>query len=272
MPELPDVERFRRVLARASGARIQDVDVLDTGVLRDVTTGRLDSALVGETFGSPWRHGKWLIAPVRTPRARHRTRDPSVIFHFGMTGELVWLDGADEAGQPRHRHDRMVVSTARGELRYRDMRKLQGVRFAGRDSEVTDLLSESGPDASDVTAEELGRRLRRTSRQLKPALIDQGVLAGLGNLLADEILWRARIHPKRATSELTDSDVRRLHRRMQTVLRRSVAEGRVPDRPSWLTGHRQQGEDARCPRCYGRLNHSRVGGRHTLWCPRCQPH
>lgn len=271
MPELPDVEGFRRVLERAAGARVDRVDVLDAGVLRDVTAERLRSAMVGGVLGAPWRHGKWLIAPVRAPRARHRQHDPSVIFHFGMTGELFWLEDASGASsEPRHPHDRLIVATTSGELRYRDMRKLQGIRLAERDPDVEVVLSESGPDATEVTAEELGKRLRRTSRQLKSALIDQDVLAGLGNLLSDEILWRARMHPKRPTSELSDSDVRRIHRRMQTVLRHSVAEGRIPDRANWLTGRRQD-EDARCPRCGERLSHSRVAGRHTVWCPRCQP-
>lgn len=271
MPELPDVDGFRRVLEQASGERIEGVEVLDAGVLREVSADRLRRALVGNVFGSPWRHGKWLIAPVRAPKMRHRHQDPSVIFHFGMTGALVWVDDAREgATEPRHPHDRIVLSTGRGELRYRDMRKLHGVRFADRDCQVTDLLSECGPDAAKITEKQLGQRLRRTSRQLKPALIDQRVLAGLGNLLADEILWRARLHPQRATSELSDADVRRLHRRMQTVLRRSMAEGRVPDRASWLTGRRQD-DDGHCPRCHHRLSTSRIGGRRTVWCPRCQP-
>ncbi|MFW6091615.1 MAG: Fpg/Nei family DNA glycosylase [Actinomycetota bacterium] len=271
MPELPDVERFRRVLEQAAGARIERVEVLDPGVLRDVTAGRLRSAMVGSVLGAPWRHGKWLIAPVRAPKVRHRRGDPSVIFHFGMTGELHWLGEAPGgSGEPRHRHDRLIVATAGGELRYRDMRKLQGIRLAERDPEVEAVLGDSGPDATEVTAEELGERLRRTRRQLKSALIDQDMLAGLGNLLVDEILWRSRMRPERATSELSDAEVRRLHRRMQTVLRHSVAEGRVPDKSNWLTGHRQD-EDARCPRCGGQLSHTRVAGRHTVWCPRCQP-
>lgn len=267
MPELPDVERFRRVLEHAAGRRIGDVEVRDPGVLRQLSARRLDRALVGHCLGTPRRHGKWLIAPVREPQARHRRDEPSLAFHFGMTGELVW-SGEDSA--PPHRHDRVVIATAGGELRYRDMRKLQGLRMAATDAHIDELLDASGPDAATISSAELGRRLQRTRRQLKPALMDQGVVAGLGNLLVDEILWRARVHPTHSTSDLSGSDVHRIHQRMRTVLRHSMREGRVLTRASWLTGRRDE-QDGRCPRCGTRLRHITVGGRRSVWCPRCQP-
>jgi formamidopyrimidine-DNA glycosylase len=265
MPELPDVEGFRRVLEQAAGRRIGDVDVRDPGVLREVTARRLAQALVGRCLGTPRRHGKWLIAPVREPKARHRRDEPSLVFHFGMTGELLWSDG-----EARHRHDRVVIVTEGGELRYRDMRKLQGLRLGASDAEVDELLGELGPDAATISSEELGRRLQRKRGQLKPALMDQTVVAGLGNLTVDEIAWRSRTHPTRATSELSGADVRRVHQRMSTVLRDSMAAGRVPDRASWLTGRRND-QDGVCPRCGTRLRHGRIAGRHTVWCPHCQP-
>jgi formamidopyrimidine-DNA glycosylase len=100
--------------------------------------------------------------------------------------------------------------------------------------------------------------------------MDQTVVAGLGNLVVDEVIWRSCAHPTRATSELSGADVRCVHQRMRTVLRHSIAAGRVPDRASWLTGRRDE-RDGVCPRCGTRLRHSRVAGRHSVWCPRCQP-
>jgi formamidopyrimidine-DNA glycosylase len=269
MPELPDVEGFRRVLEHASGRRIVDIDVRDPGVLRQVTPRRLAQSLVGRCFGMPRRHGKWLIAPVREPKARHRRDEPSLVFHFGMTGGLFWFDD-DSDGERRHRHDRVVIVAEGGELRYRDMRKLQGLRLEASDAGVKELVDDLGPDAATIPYEELGRRLQRKRRQLKPALMDQTVVAGLGNLVVDEVIWRSRVHPTRATSDLSGADVRRVHQRMRTVLRQSVAVGRVPDRPSWLTGQRDE-QNGVCPRCGTRLRHSRVAGRHSVWCPRCQP-
>ncbi|MBB5791926.1 Fpg/Nei family DNA glycosylase [Jiangella mangrovi] len=264
MPELPDVEGFRRVLSRAAGRRIDGVDVLDAGVLRGVDGGELRDALVGAAFAGPRRHGKWLIGPLRAG-PRHRLDEPSVVFHFGMTGSLTWID----ADADRHRLDRVIISAGSRELRYRDLRKLQGIRLVPDDDGVGSLLAGLGPDAARIGAAELGRRLARRQRTLKPALTDQAVVAGLGNLLADEILWQARIHPRRGTLDLTDADRRRLHRTMTTVLDRSTRVGRVPGRDDWLTGHRDD-RDGVCPRCGTPLRRTRLGGRTTVWCPRCQ--
>jgi formamidopyrimidine-DNA glycosylase len=107
-------------------------------------------------------------------------------------------------------------------------------------------------------------------RRVKAALVDQSVLAGPGNLLADEILWQARINPRRTCAELSEDDLARLHARMRAVLRRSMRDERVPPRNSWLTGHRDD-EPGSCPRCDAMLVHGRSGGRGTTWCPRCQP-
>jgi formamidopyrimidine-DNA glycosylase len=259
VPELPDVEGFRRVLAEhATGRPVQRVDVLDEGVLRGVTPRRFRERLRGCRFAEPRRHGKWLIVPT--------DGRPVLLAHFGMTGSLHWVP---DGGEARHPHDRVVFVLPDGELRYRDMRKLQGLRLAA-DDEVEEALGGLGPDASTVSRAQLRDLLAGVRRQVKPALVDQSVLAGLGNLLADEILWRARIHPRRSCADLTPDDLARLHTAMREVLRRSVPTGRVPPRGSWLTGHRDERPGA-CPRCGTTLCHGRVGGRGTAWCPRCQP-
>jgi formamidopyrimidine-DNA glycosylase len=258
VPELPDVEGFRRVLSdHAVGRRIRYVDVLDAGVLRGVTAAELRRALVGHQFRSPWRHGKHLVVPL--------TPDGYLLLHFGMTGALHWVTSAE-----RHRFDRVVFAFAHGELRFRDMRKLHGLRYAPDRAAVDRVLGGLGPDAADLSADELGDRLGARRGQVKPALMDQAMVAGLGNLLADEILWRARIDPHRACTQLDAGDIRRLHARMRTVLRQAVPTGRVPPRPTWLTGRRDDPSGS-CPRCGTTLSHGRVGGRGTAWCRVCQP-
>lgn len=260
MPELPDVEGFRRVFAEhALAAPVRDVVVLDAGVLRGAEPQRFRDAVHDHRFDSPWRHGKWLVAPLRDAA-------PSLLLHFGMTGALVWADGSDS----RHRHDRVAFTFPDGELRYRDMRKLTGLRLAANDDERRALMADLGPDALAVSRDELAELLSRTRRRLKPALADQSLIAGLGNLLVDEILWRARLNPRRSTTELGSGDVGRLHARMATVLRQSVEAGCVPPRDSWLTGRRDDPSGS-CPRCGATLRHSRVDGRSTVWCPHCQP-
>jgi formamidopyrimidine-DNA glycosylase len=220
LPELPDVEGFRRVLARHAGARIAEVTVRDRGVLRGVSAAALARLLRGRRFQRPARHGKWLIAPTDAPAI--------VLFHFGMTGSLSW----HRRDEPLHRDDRIVFALEARELRYERL-------FAGR-----------------------GR--------LKARLADQSVIAGLGNLLIDEICWRARINPWRRAGSLSRAERARFYAHMRRVLRASVRVGRVPGYDSWLTGRRDR-RAARCPRCRAALARRKLAGRTTVWCPRCQP-
>ncbi|GGY32040.1 Fpg/Nei family DNA glycosylase [Streptomyces djakartensis] len=259
MPELPDVEGFREVLAScAQGRVIRRVDVRDAGVLHGVGPRGLRDALEGRRFGAPERHGKWLLA---------RTGGPTLVLHFGMTGRLV-CGSPDDAVEP---HDRVLFTLSGGrQLRFRDQRKLQGLWLAHDDFGVDRLLERQGPDALAVDRAEFGARLSARRGHLKTALTDQSVVAGLGNLLADEILWRARLSPERRARDLTEADLRRLYGRMRGTLRSAVPAGCVPPRDSWLTGHRDD-PDPRCPRCGAGLRRTRMAGRGTVWCPRCQP-
>ena len=257
MPELPDVEGFRALLAEhATGHQVERVDVADAGVLRGITARQLDDGLRGNRFARPDRHGKWLIA---------HTDGPAVLLHFGMTGSLQWLD----SNAPPDPHDRVVFVTSAGELRYRDMRKLQGITLARNRREEDRVLAGLGPDALDVTPQGLDHILKDRRGAIKATLINQQVIAGLGNLLADEILWRARIHPRRPARSLTARERHELHGQMRRVLRASVRAACVPPRASWLTGARDQ-RHPQCPRCRTPLCRGSIGGRTTVWCPQCQ--
>lgn len=258
MPELPDVEGFRRILAEhGTGRRIEGIAVLDAGVLRDTSPKGLGNSLAGHRFAEPDRLGKWLIA---------RTDGPSVLLHFGMTGRLTWSDPAERRGK----YDRVVFELDQGELRYQDMRKLQGLWLAPDEAAVRDALADQGPDALAIGRNDFYGLLEGSRRALKPLLTDQSTIAGLGNILVDEIVWQAWLHPGRRGGDLTSAERRRLYDRMRSVLRTSVREGRVPTRGSWLTGRRDD-PDAPCPRCGTPLSRTRVGGRSTLWCAQCQP-
>lgn len=262
MPELPDVESFRGVLAScAEGRRVARAEVADAGVLRGVTAGRFARDVEGRRFAAPRRHGKWLVAPMDGGDG------PTVLMHFGMTGSLVCA----APGEPPAPHDRVTFALDDGRrLRFRDQRKLRGIWLAASADEAARVMGEQGPDALSVGRGELGERLAGRRQGVKAALLDQAVVSGLGNLLGDEILWQARVHPGRRTDRLSAADRRRLDTALHRVLRDSVRAGHVPERPSWLTGHRYD-EDPACPRCGGPLARRRVGGRTTAWCPRCQP-
>lgn len=262
MPELPDVEGFRGVFAEhGTGRTIRSVRVADAGVLRGVSARKLRETLSGRSFGEPERHGKWLVVPL--------SGGPVLLMHFGMTGSVTWESGDAE----RHRHDRVTFGLDDGELRYRDMRKLRGIWLAADREAAGRRLGDVGPDALTISREEFARVVTgryRGRRRLKATLMDQSALAGLGNLLADEICWRAKIHPRRRGDRLSEDEVRRLHAAMRRVLRGAIPTGRVPGRTSWLTGRRDDPVPA-CPRCGTALSHGRVAGRGTYWCPQCQP-
>ncbi|WP_026152315.1 Fpg/Nei family DNA glycosylase [Actinopolyspora halophila] len=266
MPELPDVEGFRRlVAANATGRRIDSVVVTDSGVLESgLDAERFARAVRGRRPGTALRHGKWLLLPLGDATSAHGV--PCLLVHFGMTGGFVWCPGESDG----HRHDRILLGFENGaELRYRDMRKLTGVRMAETDSDVDELLNALGPDAAEIPAGQFTARLRGTGSGIKAALLDQSVLAGLGNLCVDEALWRARTHPRRKARELSTAELGELHRGMGSVLRSSVREGHVPERAGWLNGSRNQ-RSRHCPRCSAVLRRAVIAGRTTVWCPACQ--
>ncbi|MGE5132002.1 MAG: Fpg/Nei family DNA glycosylase [Gemmatimonadota bacterium] len=261
MPELPDVEGFRRLLAAtAAGQRIREITVPAPDILRNTSPQALGRALAGGRLGEPRRHGKWLCAPAA---------DRLLLLHFGMDGGLDWVPAADVAGCPPGRYDRLVLRCQRGELRYRSRRKLGGAWLVpgAAAAEVTGPL---GPDALGLDLAGLQERLAGRRGAVKPALMDQSVIAGLGNLTVDEILWRARVHPLTPVRALGGARLRRVHGEMREVLAGSVKAGRVPGHEGWLTGARDD-RPAVCPRCGTRLARTRVVGRGTAWCPHCQP-
>lgn len=258
MPELPDVEAQRRTFAAyAEGEPVDRVRAPDTDITRNTSPQGLGRALRGRTFAKPWRHGKYLIAPTEEGLV--------VVLHFGMTGSLVWADADDEL----HAHDRAVFAFADGELRLRMMRRLGGVWLVEDAEHLEEATGSLGPDAGDLDEEGL-RKALAGGGMLKSTLMNQAKIAGLGNLLADEVLWQARLHPRRTVGDLGDEEWARLSRTLQAVLDHAVDTGHVPPEDDWLTGARDD-EEPVCPRCGAELATERVGGRTGYRCPRCQP-
>src|SRR5439155_14502079 len=184
--------------------------VADPTIVRNATVEVLERDLPGHRFDDPDRHGKWLMC---------WTDGPALLLHFGMTGDLVWSGDEPE----RHRHDRLVLEFVEGgELRYRNMRKLGGVWLAHDRGEVERILGGLGPDALAVSRKVFAERLARRRGGVKAALMDQGFVAGIGNILADEILWQGRLHPRRKLESLTEEERDRLYSEMRRVLRDAV--------------------------------------------------
>lgn len=254
MPELPDVEVFRRYLdATALHQRIEHTRVRDEDLLRGVSRRTLERRLKGASFEATRRHGKYLLVDL----------DPGdwLVLHFGMTGFLAYFGDPDaEPGHVRLRFD--FENGYR--LAYDCQRKLGEVRLVS-DPEAFLEEKELGPDALEVDREGFLERMEDRRGMIKTALMDQSLLAGVGNVYSDEALFQTEIHPATAVSDLDEKALGHLHRTLHRVLEKAIEEKveRFPD--SWLLSHREP--NAECPRCGGTIRRIEVAGRGCYVCP-----
>jgi formamidopyrimidine-DNA glycosylase len=261
MPELPEVEAARRRLQAAlRGRRITSVDAApDPVVLGTLRARRLREALAGRRVVGVGRHGKHLW--IETDRR------PWLTLHFGMTGDVQVLDA--DAALPRH--VRLTVHLDDGRrLVFSDARRFGRVRLQ-QDPQAEPPISRLGPDplAAGPTVDGLRVALRRRHGPIKASLLDQTLFAGVGNWVADEVLYQAGIAPRRAASSLSDVELARLRRALAHVLRLAVAANadnlRFPR--GWLFHHRW-GRRADAVTSRGeRIRHDTIGGRTTAWVP-----
>ena len=262
MPELPEVEAYRRLAEeRALGREVAEVGAPDGWYLKGgADAAAVTAALVGRRFTAARRIGKLLLLDTDGGAG------PVVGLRFGMTGRLL-VDDNDAVGEllytskaDRPEWDRFSLRfDDGGVLRMQDPRRLGGVALDPPEARL-------GVDAAAVTPAELRRILAPSAAPLKARLMDQAHLAGVGNLIADEALWRAGLHPRRPAKELSAAEVRRLH----THLRSAIAD--LTERGGSHTGdlrvHRSPG--GRCPKDGTPLERATVGGRTTWWCSRHQ--
>ncbi len=258
MPEMLEVEVYRRAAAASLGRTIEAIDAPDAWFLKGATTAdQLSTALVGRSFVADRRRGKLLLLDTSDD-------GPTLGLRFGMTGMLE-LDGHDgeidglEYGSRRRdpAWERFIVHFADGTaLRLRDPRRLGGVELDPDEGRL-------GPDAADVGVAQLGGILAGSAAPLKARLMDQARLAGLGNLLTDELLWRAGLDPARPAGSLSPAELRRLHRHLGRTLEELGARG------GSHTGDLQEARHrgSVCPKDGAALERRTIGGRTTYSCP-----
>jgi formamidopyrimidine-DNA glycosylase len=244
MPELPEAERARQTLEAVIGRRIAAVDDTDGYVTRPHQPGEIESALVGHSFASAHRRGKFLWL---------ETEDGPVLgLHLGMAGHIALDEPTD-----RPLWDRFTVSFEDGtRFALRDRRRL------GR-AVLNPDFAHVGPDAADVSRADFRRLIGAGRTAVKARLLNQGAISGVGNLLADEALWQAGISPKRSTADLSEEELDRLRRELRKAIRLAVKHGGVH------TGEfvQARGRGGVCPRDGTPLDHAKVGGRTTWFCP-----
>lgn len=260
MPELPEVEGYRRLAEDAAIHRsIVGVDAGDAWFLkRGLTADEVVTALTGGRFERVRRRGKLLLLDL----------DAGAVLglRFGMSGCLVvdGVAGVDRllysSNEPEARYDRFTVRFADGgDLRVRDPRRLGGVELDPDESRL-------GPDAADIGLGALRQALLGGATPLKARLLDQERIAGVGNLIADEVLWRASLRPQRPAGGLTPAELRRLRHHLVGGIADLIAQG--GSHTGTLGPHRRP--SGRCPRDGTELSRSVVGGRTTWWCRRHQ--
>jgi formamidopyrimidine-DNA glycosylase len=259
MPELPEVETFKRYLDSTSlHQRITGVEVRDAYVLKRVSARELARRLKGRRFENSHRHGKHLLV---------RAGDELWLrLHFGMTGSLEYLNDDEETPKTA----RVIFRFGNNcRLAFDDQRKFGEIELI---KDVDEFLQTRriGPDALDVGLSEFKTIFRTHRGAVKAILLNQQLIAGIGNLYADEILFRACVHPATEAGGLSDKDLRRLFCATRCVLEKAIALktdfNRLPK--SWLLTRR--GKGGRCPRCGRTLRSATIGGRTSWFCAHCQ--
>ena len=265
MPELPDVEGFKRVLAKnALRKTIDRVVVSDARILGKLSARTFASRLQGAKLIAVRRHGKHLMANV--------DRGGWLTLHFGMTGALQFVRNCDE--EPPFTRVRLDF-TNDGCFAYTNKRMIGHV---GLVEDVADFIADEklGPDALD---RQFDFRAFKTSvlgikRDVKSVLMDQKIIAGIGNIYSDEILFQARINPAERMDNLAPNQLKRLFLEMREVLKTAIVRGAGSEQyvelmpKGSLLPERNKG--GRCPRCRSLLKVLKIGGRTAYCCPRCQ--
>jgi formamidopyrimidine-DNA glycosylase len=272
MPELPEVETVRRALElELPGPRITSVSGRSITLRRPLDVDRLKPLLIGRTFAAPRRRGKFLLIDLEPPG--------SLLVHLGMSGRIQLV----KASVPRRDHTHLVIHLNDGrQLRFVDPRRFGLVDWLESGAEHHDpSLARLGIEPLDPSLKRVLPPLLRARRApLKNLLLDQRLLAGVGNIYAVEALWRARIHPKRAGCRTSEARLVTLARAIQDVLSDAIDRGGTtlrdfagPDGESGyfavnLNVYGKQGEP--CVSCGTSIRAAVFGGRTTAWCPSCQ--
>ena len=271
MPELPEVERARALIERtALGREIVAVDDADSYVCRPHAPGDIADAITGRTLTRALRRGKSMWVET-SPRAGEDPTDagPDLGLHLGMAGRIVVGEesGGDpeEGGSGGHPDEHLSGNPAwrRFTLEFADGGTLVlfDKRRLGR-AVLNPNLDGLGPDAMEITAAVFRARVGRGLAPLKARIMDQSVLAGVGNLLADETLWQAKLSPLRPAGDLESRELDHLRRVLRRSTRAAIAAGGV--HTGQIIAFRRKG--AHCPRCGAPMVRAAVGGRTTWWC------
>jgi formamidopyrimidine-DNA glycosylase len=282
MPELPEVETVARGLRRAIlGRRIVSVTLGKTDFIDDPAA--LEEHLPGRQIAAVERFGKFMLLRLSAAAGADLTATKgdaapaALLVHLGMTGQIAPMP----SGQPREKHTHVCLLLDDGrELRYTDARRFGRIAYL-TEAPLAVELKEFGADPLEVSDEEFASRIRGRRARIKALLLDQSVLRGVGNIYADESLWRAKVHPARLGVKLSRKEAEKLRRALQVILQKAIvlrgssisdfldAEGEPGE---YQRHHRVYGREGKaCYRCQASVRRAVVAGRSSYFCPKCQP-
>ena len=271
MPELPEVETVRRGLERLVVGR--EIVAVDVRVPKIIKTDLLafETDILGQTFQSVGRRGKYLLLTLN---------NQVIVSHLRMEGKYLLFPHQ----VPENKHFHILFQLDDGStLVYQDVRKFGTMELLQPNQlEAYFQKKRLGPEPTNTTFDlsKFTQKMKVSKKLIKPYLLDQTLVVGLGNIYVDEVLWAAKIHPERVSSSLTDSEIALLHDEIIRILQLGIANGGTTIR----TYHNAFGEDGRmqqflqvygktgepCPRCATPIEKIKVGGRGTHFCPKCQ--
>ena len=257
MPELAEVETFKIFFDETSlNQKIIDIIIKDNRIL-NTNPDNFKSTLLDKRFNSTVRHGKYLFAKLNSS---------SLIIHFGMTGDLSYFKYTKNLPP----YSKVIFKFDNGNaLSYISQ------RMFGR-LDITDSIDSFlhdkrlGPDALKMTFEEFQDALKRRTTIAKTALMNQSIIAGIGNIYSDEILFQSHIHPKTKINDVPEQDLKILFQKVKSVLQYgiSMAGSLETYSPEFLIPHRKK--DGTCPSCSKPLERYEIQGRHGFFCRHCQ--
>lgn len=261
MPELPDVEIYRRYVdSTALHQKIENVDVNEEQMVGEVSPRSLQMQLKGSAFKSTLRHGKYLF--VKTDREKW------LVLHFGMTGFLKYFKNREEAPD----HIRLQINFSnKFHLAYGCKRKFGLIDMVEKAKNfIRDRQLGIDPYREELDFQTLKDLLKNRRGTIKSFLMNQKIIAGIGNIYSDEILFQAKIHPNSAASKLNGDDIKSILKSMQQVFRTAIDNNANTDQMPGRYLIHVRDSDATCPICQKQINNATIAGRSCYYCPNHQ--
>jgi formamidopyrimidine-DNA glycosylase len=261
MPEIPEVETFKKYLDSSSlHKKIHSADVKNTKILGKTSSNSFKRTLKGAKLKSTRRHGKHLFVELSNRRW--------IAMHFGMTGFLKYFKNNDEAPG----HIRILINFSNGyHLSYNCTRMLGKVDIIDNvETYIEKKKLGIDPLEGKINVKDFYKLFKNRSGSIKSALMNQNILAGIGNIYSDEILFQAGIHPVSDLKKLKEKDFKNIYQKMNTVLNKATSVNADPEKlpKTYLVEKRKKDEN--CPKCSGKIMKETIGGRSSYFCSRHQ--